>query len=379
MNHLGFQQARTVDRPSQRSEPVATPALRLYLNEMAATPLLDEANERKLAGQLRNARIAIATLARALPRGCRKQVLAGDELGPSLGAAWPLDRLDRFYGRLASFAENLPDPGLVAALREIQPQKIALDEARDGLILANLRLVVHIAKKYTKSGLPFMDLIQEGNFGLLRAVDKFEHERGNKFSTYAFWWIKQFIERGIADKSRTIRIPAHMNEHIRKVEFAGRDLSHQLGRNASPQEIAARLTMPDEIVEQALAVVREPMPLDGTPGDREGSPLANSIPDESSPSPFHQAASREIAQRIDSILRGLHPREEKIIRMRFGIGREASRTLEQIGHRLRLSRERVRQLELRAIAQIKASPLCRDLAELFGVAATSGRRAVSSV
>jgi RNA polymerase primary sigma factor len=346
---------------------------------MAATPLLDEANERKLAGQLRNARIAIATLARALPRGCRKQVLAGDELGPSLGAAWPLDRLDRFYGRLASFAENLPDPGLVAALREIQPQKIALDEARDGLILANLRLVVHIAKKYTKSGLPFMDLIQEGNFGLLRAVDKFEHERGNKFSTYAFWWIKQFIERGIADKSRTIRIPAHMNEHIRKVEFAGRDLSHQLGRNASPQEIAARLTMPDEIVEQALAVVREPMPLDGTPGDREGSPLANSIPDESSPSPFHQAASREIAQRIDSILRGLHPREEKIIRMRFGIGREASRTLEQIGHRLRLSRERVRQLELRAIAQIKASPLCRDLAELFGVAATSGRRAVSSV
>jgi RNA polymerase primary sigma factor len=253
-----------------------------------------------------------------------------------------------------------------------------LDEARHALILANLRLVVHIAKKYTKSGLSFMDLIQEGNFGLLRAVDKFEHERGNKFSTYAFWWIKQFIERGIADKSRTIRIPAHLNEQIRKVGIAGRDLSHSLGRNPTPGEIAAQLTMSDETVEQALSVVREPMPLEGTVGDREGNSLSSSIRDESSPSPFHQAASREIAECIESILRGLHPREEKIIRMRFGIGREAVRTLEQIGHRLRLSRERVRQLERRAIAQIKASPLCRDLSELFGLAEASRPRAVIS-
>ena len=355
------------------------PVLRTYLNEMAATPLLDEAKEFELASRLKAARLAIATLAQALPRGCRKHVLARDEAGPSLGAAWPLDRLERFCDRLALYAAERPDPRSVAALRQIRPHKSTLDGARDGLILANLRLVVHLAKRYTKSELPFMDLIQEGNFGLLRAVDKFEHERGNKFSTYAFWWIKQFIERGILDKARTIRIPVHMNEHIRKVEFAGRDLSLQLGRNASPQEIAARLEMPADVVEEALAVVREPMPLDGTAGDHEGNPLANSIPDESRPSPFHHAASREIAQRIESILRGLNAREETIIRMRFGIGREAVRTLEQVGHRLRLSRERVRQLERRAIAEIKASPLCRDLAELFGVAGRSGRRAASSV
>jgi len=376
---MSRRQARAVDDLPLRSDQDAPAALRLYLKEMSITPLLGEAKEFKLASQLNEARSAIARLAASLPGSCREHVLAGDELGPSLGADWPLSRLERFYGRLVPYAAQQPDAAWVQAFGEIQARKLALDEARNGLIVANLRLVVYIAKKYTKSGLPFMDLIQEGNIGLLRAVDKFEHERGHKFSTYAFCWIKQFIERGIADKLRTIRIPAHVNEKIRQVEFARRDMSQRLGRKATPGEIAAQLTMSHETVEQTLAVVREPMPLEGAVADRDGNSLANSIPDDSSPSPFHHVATRQIAQRIESILDELSPREAKIIRMRFGFGREAARTLEQIGHRMQLSRERVRQIEWRAIAQIKASPLCRELAELIGVTATSGRHARSTI
>jgi RNA polymerase primary sigma factor len=343
------------------------PLLRLYLREMAVTPLLDGQDEVSLARRLKQSRKAIAKVARGLPEPCREFTLSGDERGPSLGAAWPLNRLERFCRALAQYASQRPDPGVEEALRAMRAQKSVLDEARNGLILANLRLVVHVAKKYVKSGLPFMDLIQDGNLGLLRAVDKFEFELGNKFSTYAYWWIKQCIERGIADKQRTIRIPANVHEQIRKVTFAGHDLTQRLGRKAKPEEIAAQLTMSKEAVEHALAVVREPVPLEIAPGDREGYDLAALIPDESGQSPFHHAAQREIGERIESILKKLKPREEKIIRMRFGIGRETARTLEQIGQHLRLSRERVRQIEWIAIAKIKASPLCRELGELFGV------------
>jgi len=354
-----------LDKPREQNGQTP-PLLRLYLREMAGTPLLDEHDEVEVASRLKQARKAIAKVARGLPEPCREFTLSGDERGPSLGAAWPLSGLERFCRALTQYASQRPDAGVQVALHEMQTQKTVLDEARNRLILANLRLVVHISKKYVKSGLPFMDLIQDGNIGLLRAVDKFEHERGNKFSTYAFWWIKQCIERGIADKQRTIRIPANVNEKIRTINFAGHDLTLRLGRKATSQEIAMRLTMSKEAVEHALSVVREPMPLEVAPGDTGGYDLAKSIPDESGLSPFHHVVRREIAARIESILRELKPREEKIIRMRFGIGREAARTLEQIGQRLRLSRERVRQIEWLALAKIKASPLCRELAELFG-------------
>jgi RNA polymerase primary sigma factor len=367
-------------RRGKRRESVkaASPMLRLYLQEMGLTPLLDEQKEARLASQLKVARLAIAKLAQALPESCREFVLGGDESGPMLGAAWPLSHLERFLRKLAHCAARSPDTTVAAALREIRAHKDALDDARDGLILANLRLVVHIAKKYANSGLPFMDLIQEGNVGLLRAAEKFEHDRGHKFSTYAFWWIKQGVERGIKDKSRTIRIPVHVNEKIRKVELAARDLDQHLGRKATPREIATRLRMPVGTVDHALSVAREPLPLEDSAGDREGCDVARFLSDARAPSPFDQASRREIAQRVESVLRELMPREETIIRMRFGIGREAARTLEQIGERLRLSRERVRQIERRALAKIKASPLCRDLAELFGVGETSSLRARSS-
>jgi RNA polymerase sigma factor (sigma-70 family) len=353
------------EKPRER-DAQTPPLLRLYLREMAVTPLLAGQDEVGLARRLKQARKAIAKVARGLPEPCRAFTLSGDVRGPSLGAAWPFNRLERFCRALAQYASQRSDPGVEAALGEMKAQKAVLDHARNKLTLANLRLVVHIAKKYVKSGAPFMDLIQDGNVGLMRAVDKFDFTLGNKFSTYAYWWIQQFIERGIADRQRTIRIPANVTEQIRKIAFAGHDLSQRLGHKATPDEIAAQLTMSREAVEHVLSIVREPMPLEVAAGDDDGYDLASSIPDDSALSPFQHAAQREIAERVESILRELKPREERIIRMRFGIGREAVRTLEQIGQRLRLSRERVRQIESLAIAKIKASPLCRELAELFG-------------
>jgi len=355
-----------------------SPLLRRYLQEMGTTPLLDEGQEIRLASQLMDARLAIAQRAVALPNGCRDFVLVDDAAGPAMGAAWPLLDLERFCCKLEHYVAQHPETELNDTLREIQVHKRSLDDARNGLILANLRLVVHIAKKYAKSGLPFMDLIQDGNLGLLRAVEKFEHKRGNKFSTYAFWWIKQSVERGITEKGRTIRIPVHVSEAIRKVELAARDLTPSLGRKATPQEISKQLGMPLDVVGHALSVVREPMPLeDGVVGSG-GYNVAKFIADDHAASAFEDVSQREIKERVAAVLQELNPREETIIRMRFGIGREASRTLEQIGERLRLSRERVRQIEAIALKKIKISPVCRELAEMFGIGETSGLRVQSS-
>jgi RNA polymerase primary sigma factor len=351
--------------------------LRRYLQEMGLTPLLDEHNERKLATRLRDARAAIAMLVQSLPASCREFIPAGAS-GPKLGAAWPLRELERTLGELERYAVQLKDAGIAKSFRKIRAHKRALDEARTAMVLANLRLVVHIAKKYTKSGVPFMDLIQDGNLGLMRAVEKFDHERGNKFSTYAYWWIKQGIERGLMDKSRTIRIPVHMSSVIRKVDLAARDLSPRLGRAPLPHEIAKQLGMPLETVWDALSVVREPAPLEDGGGEHGGHNVEKIVPQGEVTSPFEHASRLQVNARVDRALQALNPREEKILRLRFGIGRETSRTLEQIGTMLRLSRERVRQIESVALAKIKASPLRRDLAELFGLKGIGDLRAHAS-
>lgn len=345
----------------------APPLLRLYLEEMGATPLLNGQRELGLARGLKDARLAIAKAAQALPGSCREIVLAGNVPGPEVGAAWPLRNVETFFRKLALHAAERPDIRVTAALRAIRAHKAALDRARNGLALANLRLVVHIAKKYSNRGVPFMDLIQEGNVGLLRAVEKFEHERGHKFSTYAFWWIKQGVERGIADKSRTIRVPVRVTETIRKVERAARELYQRLGRSATPREIALHLKMPLNTVDHALSVVPEPLSIEDGSGDREGYDVGKLFPDETAPSPYDQARQREIERRVESALAELTAREAKIIRLRFGIGPDPAQTLEQVGVLLRLSRERVRQLERDALSKIKASPLSDELATLLGI------------
>lgn len=351
------------------------PILRRYLRDMRATPLLEETEEQELGRKLHAARLAIARLTLALPEVCREFIQANGESGPSLGAGWPLSDLERCLLELARYAKGRPDGPVLDLLRQIHIHKAALDDARKALIVANLRLVVHISKTYVKSGRPLMDLIQDGNIGLLRAVEKFDHERGNRFSTYAFWWIKQSIERGIADSVRTIRIPLHVGETIRQVEFAARELGRSLGRDATRSEIASQLGVPLDTVDQVLSVVREPLPLEAAARERGGFDLASIIPDDQAASAFEHVSKSQVKERLESVLKQLHPREETVIRMRFGIGREATRTLEQIGRRLRLSRERVRQIEAIALAKLKESVLCRELAELFSLGAMRRARA----
>ena len=345
---------------------------KLYLKQLAVTPLLDRQAEVRLATQLAVARLEILKLARALPKNCREVVLARGPSGSNLSVTSPLSVIETFIRELIRFTEQYPDTNAAAALREIRAHKRSLDDARDGLVLANLRLVVHVAKQHGNRGLALMDLIQEGTLGLLTAVEKFEHERGNRFSTYACWWIRQAIERGIAEQSRTIRIPLHAGAEMRKVEYAARELSHELGRKATPREIAKQLSLPVDTVEETLSIVQQPVPFEGGAVDGEGYDLVNLLPDTRAPSPFQDASQREIRQRIEAVLRDLNPREQSVLRMRFGIGMGAADTLAQIGERLRLSRERVRQIEQIALAKIKASPLCRELAELFGAGATFG-------
>jgi RNA polymerase primary sigma factor len=357
----------------------ASPVQQLYMQDMRSTHLLDKAQEVRLATQLATARLAILELAKGLPESCRQFALDGDPCASHPAATWSLSRLEAFIGKLAQFADEHPDAKAAAALREIRTHKVSLDAARDGLILANLRLVVHVAKPYRMRGLPLMDLIQEGNLGLLTAVERFDPGRGTRFSTYSCWWIRRSIEQAIADKVRTIRVPLHMNVDIRRVEHAARDLGQDLGRDATPHEIARQLTMPVDAVDYVLAIVREPLPLEGHAGDGDARNLTDVLPDAQAPSPFQGAAQRELKERLESVLGELDPREEKIVRMRFGFGHEASRTLAEVGERLRLSRERVRQIEAVALGKIKASPLCRDLAELFGGRGLGrGRQSIAS-
>jgi len=360
----------------------ASPLQRLYLREANATALLDGQAEVRLAREFAVARLEIVRVAQGLPENCRELVLAGDASGPNGNAPWRLRHIEELIRKLTQFTEQDPEMTAAAALDEIRAHKVSLDRARDGLILANLRLVVHFAKQYRNRGLPLMDLIQEGNLGLLTAVEKFEHDRGNRFSTHACWWIRQAIERGIAEQSRTIRIPTQVNAEMRVVVYAANDLGQRLGRKATPREIATELGLHVETVELTLSIVPEPLPLESG-GDRDSYDVAKFVPDTQAPSPFHDASQREIEEGVDAVLRKLSPRENTIIRMRFGIGHDATRTLAEIGMILRLSRERVRQIEVGALAKIKASPLCLELGRFFGirddagvVAGSPGARAV---
>lgn len=339
--------------------------LPMYLREMGSTPLIDERMEVKLASQLKDARLAIAALAGKLSPASRPFVLGGDSTGPSKGAAWPLDAVEKFCSRLATFAAEQRTPKLTRIARDVARHKRSLDEARDALILANLRLVVHIAKKYVNHGLSFVDLIQEGNIGLMRAVEKFEHERGNKFSTYAFWWIKQGVERAIADKAKVIRIPVHVNEKIKKVRRVSREMSETLGRKPTPKEIAAVLGVPVGVVDEVLGVVGDPQPLEDVSSSGEGYDLSKIVPDENAVDPLEQTSERQRKERVDELLASLTPREEEILRLRFGIDRKDALTLEEIGKHMNLSRERVRQIESMALAKIQGSPRAKDLRELY--------------
>jgi RNA polymerase primary sigma factor len=332
----------------------ASAILPIYLREMGTTPLIDEHQEVEFARELQDAREGIAKLARRIPINIRGYLLGEDTAGPKRGREWPLDDMETFYDRLIGFRKELPDDEKMGKLvRDATGFKRHVDHARDALILANLRLVVHIAKKYLNHGISFMDLIQEGNIGLMKAVEKFEYERGNKFSTYAYWWIKQAIERAIADKARVIRIPVHVNEKIKKISRVSRELIETLGRKPTPKEIAAKLRMPVAKVEEILGVVQDPQALEDISGDDDAPSLLRFVADPNAPCPLERTVDRELREKVEMTLKVLSPREEEIIRLRFGIGREMPYTLEEIGRVMSLSRERVRQIEATALKKIQ--------------------------
>ncbi len=250
-------------------------------------------------------------------------------------------------------------------LRIIQRGEARAQRGKKALIEANLRLVVSIAKRYTNRGLGFLDLIQEGNIGLMRAVDKFEYQRGYKFSTYATWWIRQSVSRAIADQARTIRIPVHMIETINKVLRTSRYLVQQLGREPTPEEIAGQMEMPSDKIRKVLKIVKEPVSLETPIGDDEESSLGDFVEDRQSVSPADAAVALSLEEQTRKVLATLTPREEQILRMRFGIGERTDFTLEEVGQKFAVTRERIRQIEAKALRKLRNPQRARTL-ETFG-------------